>query len=150
MTKNILIIVLLSIVMFSCKETSSKANDSIEIKNQTTDKIVLVQVKGGGSEPGWSIVISKEDKQNFTFELITMLGEKNITGKLTLENDFSEKENSNLYFKGNDSNKEIITILFKNESCLDMAGNNLGGMIKVEWNNQILKGCAELATKNSK
>ncbi len=73
-----------------------------------------------------------------------MMGEKKATGNLSLENYFSTKENSNNLFTGLDNKGETITVLYKIKSCLDMAGDDTGGTITIEWNNQKLKGCAKL------
>ncbi|WP_343328375.1 hypothetical protein [Polaribacter staleyi] len=137
MKKNILILTLLLITIFSCKDKN--------IKNTG-----ISQINGSGFEPNWNITISNKNGKDYTFVLMTMLGEKKTTGNLILENNISEKENTDIFFKGNDSNKEIITIMYKNESCLDMAGNDSGKTIIVKWNNQKLQGCAKLIRQNEK
>ncbi|WP_281991731.1 hypothetical protein, partial [Aquimarina aggregata] len=119
MKKSILIILCTSLAIFSCKEKKDN-------KNQTIENIDLIQIDGGGFEPSWDISISEKGENKFIFELTTMMGEKKTIGNLSLENDFSKKENSNNLFKGLDNNGEIIIIEYKNESCLDMAGNDTG------------------------
>ncbi|WP_281989562.1 hypothetical protein [Aquimarina aggregata] len=154
MIKNILGIVVVSVAMLSCKDhkkANSKINDSISVENQTPEELGLKELKGSGSEPGWNIIISKErDRKSFSFILITMLGERKTIGNLWVKEGVLEKDNSNIVFTGSDSNEGEITVMYLKKSCLDIAGNDLGGIIEVQWDDQILKGCAELLIENKK
>ncbi|NRT16615.1 hypothetical protein HNP99_002986 [Flavobacterium sp. 28A] len=144
MNKKILAIIVVAIVIFSCeksKKQTPETNENSQSQELVSKKIDIKELKGSGFEPGWSILISQKNKRNFSFELLTLLGQQKTTGTLYLESDFIEEQNAIVSFKGTDTDGKEITVTYLLKSCLDMAGNETGGIIDVKWNEEQFNGC---------
>ena len=136
------IVILLVTMIISCKD--QKQNNAASEQKMDVVSVNFNTIEGAGSEPNWSISIIKNDSVNFTFELVTMLGTKRNKGMLTLKDAPKTQANGSYHFIGKDVSGQAIDITYIEQSCLNMAEENLGGAIRVKYNEDVLNGCAKM------
>ncbi|KAA1243260.1 hypothetical protein [Aquimarina sp. RZ0] len=158
MKKPVLLIILsISIVFISCnKEKKDTNHDAITLSNKSVptidsnsiakDQNQLEKVVGGGFEPAWDISITKKKGKEYEFKINALDEEMKTSGQLLLKSEFNRTTKfEKVSFEGKDNTGKTISILYEKEHCLNMAGDDSGGAININWKGIVLKGCGSHA-----
>jgi len=145
-----LLILILSVTLFSCKNSNKKvipnnpptintpANETSqysESKPPSATKEEVLYIKGGGNEPGWQIKITKE-----TFDLIMNYGQDKHSGVLTSSRNAEDETET---FIGDDEKGNEITVIFKKENCRDDGDFDHNRTITLKMKGNTYMGCGD-------
>ncbi len=129
------------ICLFLCCLTgcNNKKNDS---DNKKVIEVEFEKIIAGGFEPAWDLIIIHKNKNSYTYNINSLSELNGISGVLTLSK-VTKKENTikQLVFNGIDQNKNNLIITFSKESCINMAGDETKGSLKLIWKNNNFTGC---------
>ncbi len=130
----------------SSEETDSNKRTS---KNTENSKPKIKKLQGNGFEPSWDMLISRQNNEKYNFELITQEGLDTLRGYLSLQSSSLEGNNLEMTFGGEDNSGYPISVTYKSEHCLNMAGDDVGGSMEIKWKDKRLKDCAHYALEES-
>ncbi len=128
----------------ACQDQQVRSPKPSETSEPAAQRSEKVELKGSGSEPGWSISITHQTQDRYSFQLITSLGRKTTIGTLSLQSQPPLRDVTTIRYAGQDSDAREISVVYQHKSCLNMAGEDLEGIIVLSWNEQELTGCAQL------
>lgn len=138
-----------SLLLSACNspKTATDGNDTQSKITPKTQQVQLSEIKGSDFEPPWSIVIGNTHMKDFSFTLTTMMGQKKTTGNISLSNEFIISPDARIELKGTDDTGKAMLITYTQTQCLNMAGEDEGGMLNIQWGEQKLTGCGRYSVK---
>ena len=151
--RNIILSLIISLPLSACNTSSTTASDS-DHQNKTPakttiqkQKIQLDKITGSDFEPPWNIAINHKNMGDFSFTLTTEMGQKKTTGNIIISNEFIAASNARITLKGSDNNGKAVLITYTQTQCLNMAGEDEGGILNIKWGEQKLVGCGSHTIK---
>ncbi len=139
--KYIITFLLLLTLFTSCKKKVIPTTDLVK------KPLELQRIFGGGFEPMWSIVLNKVEGNKFQLSYTNPSIKDAVEEEIIMSTNFSIEKNDETVFKGKNAKGETIKVTYRITPCLNMAGEDSGGVLTYKIGKITLEGCGTYSLK---